>query len=144
MPLPSAILPRLGQLVRMLGSDQDHEALGAVRALRRTLNKAGVDLHALADAVEHPPAPVITRETPTASRRSRKARSPSPGSVELQLARRDQVIEGLDKAIARNMLSAWEANFGASVITILQGPRPRLSARQYEIVERLLSKCGED
>ncbi len=52
--IPPAIAPRVGALLRMLGSDHDGEALSAARALRRTLGGVGLDLHALADAVERP------------------------------------------------------------------------------------------
>ena len=144
--IPPAIAPRIGALLRMLGSPIDGEALGAARALRRTLDGAGLDLHALADVVEHPVPAVILRESAQpqpAARGSRKARQPSPGSVELQPARRRQVVDALVKATARGSLSSWEAEFAASVITTLRGSRPRLSARQFEIVERLLSKFGE-
>jgi hypothetical protein len=43
---------RLGQLVRLLGSDKDGEVLAAARALGRTLETVGQDFHALADIVE--------------------------------------------------------------------------------------------
>jgi hypothetical protein len=50
--VPAAIAPRVGQLIRLLGSDKDGEALAACRALGRTLASVGQDFHALADAVE--------------------------------------------------------------------------------------------
>ena len=57
--LPPKILPRLGQLIRMLASDQDGEALAAARALGRTLKADGATFHDLAEAVEagRTPAP---------------------------------------------------------------------------------------
>jgi len=140
--LPAPILPRVASLLRLLGSDQDHEALGAVRALRRTLAGVGADLHALADAVEHPGSALCESPAP-ATRWARKARKPSPGSIELQPARRRQVVDALSKASGQGVLSSWEEQFAASVITILRSARSRLSARQFEIVERLLSKHGE-
>ena len=50
--LPPKILPRLGQLIRMLGSDQDGEALNAARAIARTLESEGKTFHELAVLVE--------------------------------------------------------------------------------------------
>ena len=50
--LPPKILPRLGQLIRMLASNRDYEALAAVRALGKTLTGQGLSLHDLAEAVE--------------------------------------------------------------------------------------------
>lgn len=41
-----------GQFVRLLGSNQDGEALAACRALGRALESAGRDFHWLADAVD--------------------------------------------------------------------------------------------
>jgi hypothetical protein len=48
----AVVAPRIGQLIRMLGSDQDGEVVAAARALGRTLAGAGEDFHSLADAVE--------------------------------------------------------------------------------------------
>jgi hypothetical protein len=43
---------RIGQLIRMLSSDQPGEAGAAALALNRTLASAGLDIHELADVVE--------------------------------------------------------------------------------------------
>jgi hypothetical protein len=51
---------RIGQLIRMLSSDQPGEAGAAALALKRTLASAGLDIHKLADVVEaglHLPSP---------------------------------------------------------------------------------------
>jgi hypothetical protein len=59
----AAIAPRVGQLLRLLASDSDGEALAACRALGRTLASAGADFHALAAAIEHQaPAVSVHRE----------------------------------------------------------------------------------
>src|SRR5580704_11776030 len=47
-----ANLRRIGQLVRMLSSDQPGEAGAAAQALNRTLVSAGLDIHKLAEVVE--------------------------------------------------------------------------------------------
>jgi hypothetical protein len=39
---------RLAKLIRLLGSERDGEVLAAVSAMRRTLQTAGLDLHAIA------------------------------------------------------------------------------------------------
>jgi hypothetical protein len=46
------ILPKVCRLIRMLGSANDGEALGAARALDRTLRSEGSDFHDLARALE--------------------------------------------------------------------------------------------
>jgi hypothetical protein len=43
---------RIGQLIRMLASDQAGEAGAAAQALNRTLASAGLDIHKLAELVE--------------------------------------------------------------------------------------------
>jgi hypothetical protein len=48
----AVVAPRIGQLIRLLGSDQDGEVIAAARALGRTLATVGQDFHALADIVE--------------------------------------------------------------------------------------------
>lgn len=50
------ISDRVGKLLRLLASDNDGEVVAAVKALRRTLQSAGADLHALADVIEKPTA----------------------------------------------------------------------------------------
>jgi hypothetical protein len=63
--LESSAATRVGQLIRLLNSDKSGEVLGAARAINRTLESAGADIHDLADIVEHgllqpqlpPPAP---------------------------------------------------------------------------------------
>src|SRR5271165_2052604 len=48
----AVVAPRIGQLIRLLGSDQDGEVVAAARALGRTLASVGADFHTLADVVE--------------------------------------------------------------------------------------------
>lgn len=54
------IAGKLAPLIRLLSSDQDGEILAAVRALVRTLRRAGADIHALADRVEKSDAGGLT------------------------------------------------------------------------------------
>lgn len=43
---------KIACIVRMLGSDRDHEVLASVRALKRTLTSAGADLNDLPNGIE--------------------------------------------------------------------------------------------
>jgi hypothetical protein len=52
MPQADPTNKRIGQLIRMLSSDQPGEVGAAAQALNRTLASAGVDIHAIADVVE--------------------------------------------------------------------------------------------
>ena len=48
----AVVAPRIGQLIRLLGSDWDGEVVAAARALGRTLTSVGADFHTLADTIE--------------------------------------------------------------------------------------------
>lgn len=50
--IPPNVAGKLANLVRLLSSDKDGEALGAARAIGRTLQRAGLDIHVLAARVE--------------------------------------------------------------------------------------------
>jgi hypothetical protein len=54
MRVALAARPALAKLIRLLASDVDGEALGAVRALGRALKAHGADFHDLASLVEAP------------------------------------------------------------------------------------------
>jgi hypothetical protein len=45
------IADKLGKLLRLLSSDRDGEVVGAARAIVRTLDGAGLDIHALAESL---------------------------------------------------------------------------------------------
>jgi hypothetical protein len=49
--LASSTAVRMGQLVRMLGSDKSGEVVAAAAAINRTLSVAGLDLHQFADLI---------------------------------------------------------------------------------------------
>ena len=70
---------RIGQLIRMLSSDQPGEAGAAALALNRTLASAGLDIHVLANVVEaglHLSAPTAQPDrrprTPTTTIKARR------------------------------------------------------------------------
>jgi len=48
------IANRLGKLIRMLSSNQDGDVLNAARAIVRTLDNVGLDVHALAAGIGAP------------------------------------------------------------------------------------------
>jgi hypothetical protein len=50
--VPTMIVGKLATLVRLLSSDRDGEVIATVRALVRTLESAGSDIHALAEHIE--------------------------------------------------------------------------------------------
>ena len=48
-----AIIPKIVPLIRLLSSPTEQEAVAALRMLLRLLHKNDLDIHALADRVEH-------------------------------------------------------------------------------------------
>ncbi|PWR18793.1 hypothetical protein [Zavarzinia compransoris] len=50
----ATIAPKLSKLITRLATDHDGEVLATVAAIRRTLESAGLDLHALAEALGDP------------------------------------------------------------------------------------------
>lgn len=58
------LVPRLGPLLGKLGSDHDAEVIGAARALRKLLSRAGLNFNDLARAVIEPGKRVVYVERP--------------------------------------------------------------------------------
>jgi hypothetical protein len=50
--IASSAAARIGQFVRLLGSDRSGEVVAAATAIKRTLTSVGLDLHHLADIAE--------------------------------------------------------------------------------------------
>jgi hypothetical protein len=50
--IASSAAARIGQLVRLLGSDRSGEVVAAATAINRTLSAVGLDFHYLADVTE--------------------------------------------------------------------------------------------
>ncbi len=131
-PIPDTIRPRLGQFVRLLGSDQPGEVVAAAAALRRALAGVGADLHDLAGSIEQPVAVAP-------SRRPRKPKADS-GHIDWRPAYRREVWETLEHGLARFSLTPWERQFTTDIIARLRDPRGRLTFRQAEVVDRLVAK----
>jgi hypothetical protein len=67
LTLTSSTAGRIGQLVRMLGSDKSGEVVAAASAIKRTLAGAGLDMHAFADAAEKALTPPLVPDDDTVS-----------------------------------------------------------------------------
>ncbi len=137
--IPPAIAPRVGALLRLLGSDVDGEALGAARALRRTLGGVGLDLNDLGDAISRPAMIVPDAPEP----KPRRGRKPRAGDIDLDFAQRRNVVEALRRGLAGGRLSEWEETFAASILARLQDGRGRLTGKQGDALGRLLARLGE-
>ena len=62
--MSSALSPTVPKLVRLLGSDEDYEALGAARGLKRVLANSGHDLNWLGDRIEEVITPAARAPVP--------------------------------------------------------------------------------
>ena len=49
----ASVAPKLANLIRRLSSDQDGEVVATARAMIRTLQGIGADIHDVADCIEH-------------------------------------------------------------------------------------------
>ncbi len=96
--LPPSILPRVSALVRMLNSPLDTEAIGAARALGRTLASAGCDFHDLADRIEHGLEQAVCPPQPSPASQATRAGAPRD-SVTWKAAQRRAVAERLRKGL---------------------------------------------
>lgn len=73
----TTVAPRLSKLIPRLATDHDGEVLATVAAIRRTLEGAGLDLHALA-AVLSDPSPAPRPKAPRRAPRKKKSKAPDP------------------------------------------------------------------
>ncbi len=153
--LPSAILPRVAQLLRMLGSDRDGEVVAAAGALRRTLAGAGVDLHDLSAVVESPAAVPAAAPKRPASRKARKAPGPRPAEpqstpppkpphrddlVQLTAEQRVAILKGLAEAVedAEGRLNDWQRRFAGDLVDMMGRRHLRPTERQLAQAERIV------
>jgi len=66
MDLTPTVSDKVSRLLPRLASDADGEVVATARALCRTLDRAGLDLHDLAARLTEPPRPVVQpRQPPT-------------------------------------------------------------------------------
>jgi hypothetical protein len=115
---------RIGQLIRMLSSDQPGEAGAAAQALNKTLASAGLDIHKLADVVEaglqlplpiqQPPWRARTTTSPTTSNRARR-----PGGR--PLAMDDRLVCDAPNGLFR------PCNCGSVTFTVMPGVGPHVA-----------------
>jgi len=94
---------KLGRLIPRLATDSDGEVLATVAAIRRTLDRAGLDLHDLAARLAETPRPV------TPERHAR--RTPDPATL-------FEMAEWL-RLRALHRLTAKQADFVASAARLL-------------------------
>lgn len=129
MSLPAVITGKIGKLIPRLGTDHTGEIVAVVGAIARTLKGVGCDWHDLAAALESP-EPRRARDSDPAQR---------PWSRWTHLAANERVM-ALD-AIRTLRLSPWERGFIDSIDRILlTRPHARLSAKQEQVLDRLLSQ----
>lgn len=139
MNATAPIPPKVRLLVAMLGSDIDTEALAAARAIKRTLQGVGLDMHALAasivtvPAANDAPALAFRRDPSTGCR----PRGPAPVFSKEQTAayrRMAQYCRDND----RGQLCGGERKF----ICIIASGRGEMSFFQVEWLEDISARFG--
>jgi hypothetical protein len=110
----------------LLGSDKGGEVLATVAAIRRTLERVGLDLHDLAKVLGRTESTVAVDTT----RWVDIPESERPAWLALMSGSR--------------RLSEWEKNFAASILAQVKfRPWSRLSVKQVAILDRCISKIAE-
>jgi len=112
---------RIGQLVRLLSSDQPGEAAAAAQALNRALAAAGLDMHALAEIAETElrlpvPAEQLRRRRPAPATNNQPRR---PGGH--PLAMDDRLICDAPNGLFR------PCGCGGIVFTVIPGVGPHVA-----------------
>lgn len=113
--------PIISKLIPLLGSPVDGEALGAARAIERSLAAQKLDWHDLVQVLEH---------------KSLKVALPAPAPW--CLMRRSDRLAWPEILGEADWLLAWEREFVAS---IAEGVGRRLSAKQGAILDRLTGRA---
>jgi hypothetical protein len=141
MSLPARITDKIGKLIPRLASDHDGEIVSTVRAIRRTLESAGSDLHDLAARLSGS----------TRSRLGRAANADDPDTwgwseppwSELPPTERLRAVEAM-LAMA-DKFSAWEISFLLNIRNRLRSnPWARVSEKQTRILNGLLASAREE
>lgn len=115
----ASVQHRLGILFPRLGSNHDGEVVATARAIERTLNRAGADLHDLSTAILRPVDVRPASDAPL-------------GVREMATWLRDQAD-----------LNDWEAKFVRDVARRLRAGA-RLTDKQSQCLRRLFAKYGPD
>ena len=120
----------VGKLLRMLMSSSNGEVSAAVEALKRTLESAGTDIHALVDKLEHDR--FTEEEVREIYRKGIEA-----GRQQAQQAPqgwRDQAEAILDSGRANE----WETTFCEDILHSWRGLE--LTAKQNEVLQRIFQQ----
>ena len=117
------VLPRVRQLLTLLGSEHDGEVVAASRALICTLGTVGCDLHTLTAALLPAGGPFLIRL------------GPAPSWQQMSTAER---ADALDRLLREEWLTRWERQLAVTV-------RRMLDRRQITvpISDRLVARLDE-
>lgn len=144
--LTHMIRAKVAPLIRLLSSPIEGERLAAVGGISRVLKGAGLGFHELASALEQPQEPAAQRSQAPSNAREPKPRRPARAGASqgaaLSPARRETLIVALRLLLrdADALLSRWEVDFVAAIVRQIKGAHPSISARQLEIVERIIHR----
>jgi hypothetical protein len=116
-----SVAPRVSRLIPLLGSDHDGEALGAARAITRTLRSRGLTLHDLAEAL-------------SGSIRAVQVAPPCWAAMS-----RPQQLDALECLLANGRLTDWERSFCADIRSDLYA-RSEQSPKQRAVLDRIIGE----
>jgi hypothetical protein len=135
MPIPksdSAVQPamsrRIGQLIRLLSSDQPGEAAAAAQALNRALASAGLDMHELAKVAESQLRLPLPNEHPRPRPPATTSKARRPGGHPLQMD--EQIICDQPNGVFR------ACNCGSIRFTVMPGIGPHVAQLVCDACQR--------
>jgi hypothetical protein len=124
------IAKRIADLVRRLASSHDGEVVATVRALQRTLEANGLDIHAIADPLEAVNGKHIPEEQMQKVWDAAYARG---------VQDTENREHGLDDFISTDGKPTWQA-----VALFLQRNKHRLNPRVHEFVDKMAAQTVWD
>ena len=126
--MPASIPAKVQRLVPLLGSKSDGEALGACRAIGRTLDAAGLDFHDLARAI--PSALTVVGPRAGAAAPAERRWAPAPAMSEFSAYRQRRVYTPRQEAQHR------------ACVAFCMAHRGRLSPRERAFIDDIARLHG--
>ncbi|QNQ40597.1 hypothetical protein [Brucella intermedia] len=153
--LSSDTVTKLGKLIPRLASDHDGEVVATARAIVRSLNSAGADLHDVVAAIDKPPVErvvfkdrVIYRDRPVEKPAPTPVVEPKPEPEYDTSMKWKEVVEYSERLLNINLyiLNSKEAQFVRHMMNSAQRrkSRFRMTVRQAEWFRSIMDEHFDD
>lgn len=144
--LPPNDIPKAMTFVRLLGSDQDGEALNAARALGRMLRRNGKDFHDLADLLTingHPVPTPVWEPPPEWDWQDVEPEKPAepPGPPDVKKMTRSDQLAWLRLCIEKLSLERQDEFVVPDMASRLAGWSYHLNREQLKVLNRVVRRA---